>query len=63
MEQGTHEELLKKQGQYKKLIARQLNAGEIADYALLTAGEDGTPKSSPKLQNENHDLEKCPSDP
>eukprot|EP00795_Rhopilema_esculentum_P015405 gene15405-6645_t len=62
VEQGTHDELLQKEGQYKKLIARQLNAGEIADFALLSAGQNDTPKSSPTLQIENHDLEKSPSD-
>jgi len=47
VEQGTHDELIQKEGTYMKLVARQLQAGELNDMGL--AGTGNTPKVTPTL--------------
>ena len=51
MEQGTHDDLIQKEGTYKKLVARQLNAGEVNDMGLFGTGN--TPTITPKLPRRN----------
>ena len=49
MEEGTHDELIQKEGTYKKLVARQLNAGEMNDGLFLEGSNANTPNLTPKL--------------
>ena len=53
VEQGTHEELIQKEGTYMKLVARQLQAGELNDMGL--AGTGNTPQVTPTLPRKNVD--------
>ena len=48
-EQGTHDELIQKDGKYKKLVLRQLNVGETFDPNLLSVTLGGTPSWTPNL--------------
>ena len=48
-EQGTHDELIQRDGKYKKLVLRQLNVGESFDPNLLSVNQGGTPSWTPNL--------------
>eukprot|EP00794_Sanderia_malayensis_P014229 gene14229-15713_t len=52
VEQGTHDELIQKEGTYKKLVLRQLNFGDKNNGAFLNTPSD-TPSASPKLPRAN----------